>query len=229
MARFGALVEGRFIRRLNRFAALVEIDGKETLVHVANSGRMRELLVEGRRTFLKPAGGNHRKTAFDLALVDLGHCLASADARLPNLLVYEALAAKRLPQFVRYDHCRREVTYGESRLDMVLDGADGRCFLETKSVTLVSGTVSLFPDAPTSRGAKHMRTLSNAARDGHRAAVVFVVQRGDAESLAPNDSADHEFGLALRRAVSEGVEVYAYRCCVTTTAVDLADEIPVRL
>ena len=229
MARFDALVEGRFIRRLNRFAALVELDGKETLVHVANSGRMRELLVEGRRTFLKPAGGNHRKTAFDLVLVDLGHGLASADARLPNLLVYEALAEKRLHQFARYAHCRREVTYGESRLDMVLEGADGRCFVETKSVTLVSGSVGLFPDAPTSRGAKHMRSLSNAARDGHRAAVVFVVQRDDAESLASNDCADPVFGLALRRAVSEGVEVHAYRCRVSRTAVELADEIPVRL
>ena len=119
---FQGLVEGRFISRLNRFAGLVNIDGQETLVHVANSGRMRELLVEGNRVLLKPATGDHRKTAFDLALVDLGHTLASADARLPNSLVYEALEEKRLPQFAAYDDILKEVVYGESRLDLALKG-----------------------------------------------------------------------------------------------------------
>ena len=227
--RFGMLVEARFIRRLNRFAALVETGGEERLVHVANSGRMRELLVEDRRVLLKPAAADHRKTDFDLALVDLGHTLASADARLPNLLVYEALRDQRLPEFVRYDNIRREVTYGESRLDLALAGTEGTCFIETKSVTLVEDGTGLFPDAPTSRGRKHMGSLSKAAALGHRAAVVFVVQREDAEAMAPNDAADPEFGLALRKAVQGGVEVYAYRCRVTLGGVLLAEQIPLRL
>ena len=227
--RFGTLVEGRFVRRLNRFAALVDIDGQESMVHVANSGRMRELLVEGRRVLLKPASGDHRKTRFDLALVDLGKTLSSADARLPNLLVYEALEEKRLPSFLAYNRISREVTYGESRLDIALDGPEGRCLIETKSVTLVVDGVGLFPDAPTSRGRKHVHSLANAVKDGHRGVVVFVVQRDDARALAPNDPADPEFGVALREAVAEGVEVYAYSCRVSTTEIVLASELPVRL
>ena len=227
--RFGNLVEARFIRRLNRFAAVVEMGGEERLVHVANSGRMRELLVEGRRVLLKPAAADHRKTDFDLALVDLGHTVASADARLPNLLVYEALRDQRLPEFVGYDNIRREVTYGESRLDLALTRPEGTCFIETKSVTLVEDGAGLFPDAPTSRGRKHMGSLSKATREGHRAAVVFVVQREDTEALAPNDAADPEFGLALRHAVEAGVEVYAYRCRVTLGEVRLGAQLPVRL
>ena len=235
--RLDRLVEARFIRRLNRFAALVDLDRRETLVHVANSGRMRELLVEERRVLLKPAAGDHRKTAFDLALVDLGHTLASADARLPNYLVHEALEEGRLPQFATYDQFLREVTYGDSRLDLALEGQGSRCFIETKSVTLVTDDAGLFPDAPTSRGRKHMGSLLRAVGEGYRAAVLFVVQRDDVRGFAPNDKADPEFGLALRQAVDGGVEVYAYSCRVTTKLakgqiegkVVLAGQLPVRL
>ena len=227
--RFGKLVEGRFMRRLNRFAALVDVDGVETLAHVANSGRMRELLVEGYRVLLKSVAGDHRKTAFDLVLVDLGHALASVDARLPNLLVYEALEQARLAPFAGYGRILREVTYGESRLDLALEGLAGTCYIETKSVTLVVDGVGLFPDAPTIRGTKHMGSLSKAVAAGHRAAAVFVVQRDDAQALAPNDKADPEFGVALRQAVSRGVEVYAHGCQVTTGEIVLGEPLPVRL
>ena len=226
--RFEKLVEARFLRRLNRFAATVDIRGRETLVHVANSGRMRELLVEGHRVLLKPAAGEHRKTGFDLSLVDLEHALASADARLPNTLVHEALNEGRLPQFAGYEHVTREVTYDESRLDMALQGPEGTCYVETKSVTLVVDAVGLFPDAPTTRGTKHVRSLLKALGEGHRAAVIFVVQRDDAKALAPNDAADPEFGVALRRAVEQGVEVYAYGCRVTMEEIVLDRRLPLR-
>ena len=227
--RFGRLVEASFIQRLNRFAALVDLDGQQTMVHVANSGRMRELLVEGRRVLLKPVAGDHRKTAFDLALVDLGYTLASADARLPNVLVYEALQEVRLSQFSGYNNTVREVAYGESRLDIALVGPKGKCYIETKSVTLVTDAAGLFPDSPTSRGTKHMGSLSKAVREGHRACVIFVIQRDDAQALTPNDDADPQFGIALRRAAKDGVEVYACGCHVSTGEITLADQLPVKL
>ena len=227
--RFGNLVEGRFVRRLNRFAALVNVAGADRLVHVANSGRMEELLVEGYPVHLKPAPGDRRKTAFDLPLVNLGHTLVSADARLPNALVYEALEEGRLAQFAGYQSLLREVTYGDSRLDLVVKGRRGKCFIEVKSVTLVVDSVGLFPDAPTTRGTKHVLCLSRAAQEGHRAAVIFVVQRQDAEAFSTNDDADPEFGVALRRAMEEGVEAYAYKCHVTRSEIVLADQLQVRL
>ena len=201
----GDLVEGRFKVRLNRFLALVEVNGQEAGVHVANSGRMRELLVPGYRVLLKPQPGPHRKTGFDLALVELGTTLASADARLPNVLVNEALGRGCLPQFAEYPDILREVTFGESRLDFMLESPAGRCYLETKSVTLVVDGVGLFPDAPTVRGTKHMRSLAKAVDAGHRAAVIFVVQRDDCEAVAPHDKADPVFGAALRESVDAGV------------------------
>jgi len=229
LVRLGNLIEATFVRRLNRFAGHVDLNGEEVLVHIANSGRMGELFVEGHRVLLRPAYGEHRKTAFDLALVDLGGILISADSRLPNQLVYEAFQQGRLPQFAGYQSARREVFYGESRLDLVLDGPAPSCYVETKSVTLVVKGTGLFPDAPTIRGIKHMVSLSKAVAGGHGAAVVFVVQRGDAEDFAPNDKADPEFGTALREAADKGVEVYAYRCSVTTDQIVLSDPIPTRL
>ena len=172
--RFPPLVEGRFIKRLNRFAALVDVDKREYLVHVPNSGRMHELLVPGFRVLLIPAPeGTSRKTAFDLALVDIGTTLSSADARLPNKLVAEAIAEGRLPQFAEYPDVYPERVFGESRLDFLLEGPKGSCYVETKSVTLVEEGVGLFPDAPTLRGVKHLHSLMAAMDAGHRAGVIF--------------------------------------------------------
>lgn len=227
--RYDSLVEARFLQRINRFAATVELGGSESLVHVANSGRMRELLVTGRRVLLRPVAGNYRKTAFDLTLVDLGHVLASADARLPNRLVHEAIRDGRLPPFAGFDEIRGEVTYGESRLDLALRGPTGTCYVEAKSVTLVEEGVALFPDAPTIRGRKHMISLARAVSCGHRAAVVFVIQRDDADAFTPNDTADPEFSRALRESMDRGVEAYAYRCQVTEEEIILADPLPIRL
>ena len=223
------LVEGRFLTRLNRFAALVEVAGEEVLVHVANSGRMHELFVPGVRVLLKPQPAEHRKTKFDLALVDLGFCMCSADSRLPNVLMAEALELKRLPQFIEYPSVRREVTFGESRLDLMLEGPLGQYYVETKSVTLVVNGAGLFPDSPTIRGAKHMRSLEQAVALGHRAAAVFVIQREDARTFAPHDTADPEFGQALRHAMSAGVEALAYNCVVTANSIELANLLPMEL
>ena len=224
-----SLVEARFLQRLNRFAALVDVHGAQTLVHVANSGRMRELLVPGYRVYLRPAAAPHRKTAFDLALVDLGGFLCSADSQLPPLLLQEAFDQGRLPPFAEYQCVRREVTFGESRLDLLLSGSPGLCYVEAKSVTLVEDGVGLFPDAPTERGRKHLISLTKAIQAGHRAAVVFVVQRPDATAFAPHDAADPKLGLALRDAVQSGVTAHAYTCRVDLQGVQLNAEIPVLL
>ncbi len=228
--RYPDLIEGRFIKRLNRFAALVDVEKREYLAHVANSGRMGELLVPGYRVLLRPAPtGAGRKTAFDLALVDTGDALSSADARLPNALVAEAIAEGRMPQFTDYPVVFRERAFGESRLDFMLEGPPGLCFVETKSVTLVEDGVGLFPDAPTIRGVKHLRSLMAAMDAGHRAGVIFVIQRADADAFAPHDVADPLLGETLRQAVSRGVEVWAYRCQVDERVIALSDQIPVRL
>ncbi len=208
---------------------LVKCDGRETLVHVANSGRIAELLRPDNLMLIAPAPGPNRKTAYDLALVRIGDIFVSADARLPNPLVQEAIEGGSLRDFTGYDTLRREVTLGHSRLDFLLTGTSGKCYLEVKSVTLVENGVALFPDAPTERGRKHLQSLIAARKDGNRAAVVFVVQRPDADSFSPYKEADRDFWRTLRRASRAGVEVHAYRCRVSRQEVEIDAPIPVEL
>ena len=155
--------------------------------------------------------------------------LVSVDSRLPNALLQEAIDAGSLPEFAGYDHLLREVTFSDSRLDMVLTSELGRCYIEAKSVTLVEAGTGLFPDAHTERGRKHMSTLVEAWKQGHRAAVVFVIQRPDAQEFSPNEAADPRFCRSLRNAAQLGVEVYAYRCRVSRQEIEIADAVPVRL
>ena len=187
------------------------------------------MLVPEFRMLLKPVPGEHRKCPYDLALVDLGFALCSADARLPNPLLAEAVAAGRVEEFKDYSSVRREVTYGASRLDLLLEGTGPACMVETKSVTLIEEGTALFPDAPTLRGVKHLNSLMEAKAEGYRAAVVFVVQRPDPDRFMPYDSADPLLGETLRKAVACGVEAFAYRCRVTPQEITLADRIPVVL
>lgn len=221
------LVEARFIRRMNRFLAVVELNGCEESVHVANSGRLRELFLPGASLWLKPVAAPGRKTSYDLALVEAAGTLVSADARLPNVLVAEAVAAGTLDGIGAPSDIVRESTFGESRFDLMLKRENGRQYVEVKSVTLVENGVALFPDSPTLRGAKHLNTLVEAIQAGHRSAVVFVVQRADATAFAANEPADPALAEALRRAVAAGVEAYAYNCVVTPGEVRLDRRLPI--
>lgn len=225
-----SLKEARFIERLNRFAVKLSSDGEEVVAHMANSGRLNELLRPENTMYLSPVPPDgERKTRFDLTLVRCGDALVSADARLPNKLVVEAIASNHLSEFSGYSEVRTEVTVGHSRIDIVLKGPKGTCYVEVKSVTLVEDDVALFPDAPTERGRKHLGSLAEMAAQGHRAAVAFVVQRGDAAAFSPNRAADPEFCDTLSEVVDRGVEVYAYRCAVSLDEIAITEPMPVRL
>jgi sugar fermentation stimulation protein A len=225
------LIPGRFVRRDNRFRATVEVEGESVAAHLPNSGRLTELLTPGRACWLAQFDDPRRKTRFDLTLVEHPHTLVSVDARLPNALFAEALAAGGLEPFRAYDRSEREVRLGESRIDFRLGGAAGVCWVEVKSVTLVDepGRVARFPDAPTARGARHVRELTAAVSRGQQAAVVFVVQRADALRFAPHDRADADFGSALREAADAGVGVYAWTCGVSLWAIAIDRQIPVEM
>ena len=223
------LVKGRFQRRLNRFSALVEVSGKVEMVHIANSGRLGELLIPDYEMLLTPVNGVHRKCPYDLTLIDTGKTLVSLDSRLPNLLFEEAFKIGSLSDFTGYQFINREITYGESRIDILLHGLAGDCFVETKSGTLVENDIARFPDAPTARGVKHLNHLSDAKSNGYDAAIVFVIQRSDASSFQPDYKSDPDFVEALERAVKNDVKVFAYSCDITNSNISLSARIPVDL
>ncbi len=222
------LIPAQFLRRDNRFRATVLVEGKEAWAHVPNSGRLADLFVPGRPIYLHPVDQPHRKTPYDLKLVQMPEALVSIDARLPNPIFAEAVAAGKLPEFP-YPHIQPEVRYRESRLDFRLEGEQGVCWVETKSVTLIEQGVAWFPDVPTARGSRHLRELLHLTEAGDRAAVVFIIQREDADAFAPAASVDPLFAETLAQVARAGVEVRAYACRVTLEEIVLERPVPVRL
>ncbi len=218
-----------FLRRLNRFAALVRVAGQEVQAHVPNSGRLRELLAPGHTVYLTPQPGEWRKKPYDLTLVRYRGHLVGVDARLPPSLLAEAIAGGAAPEMQGYAEVQREVRLGASRIDLALREGGRTCYVEVKSSNLVIDGVAAFPDAPTERGRRHVLELARAVRQGHRAAVVFVIQRTDARAFRPYDETDPDFGRALRRAARQGVEAYAYRCRVTRRSIAITERVPVLL
>jgi len=225
----GPLLPATFIRRDNRFRATVELNREPVAVHVPNSGRLHELFVPGRKVLIRPVDKPHRKTRYDLVMVWADGVLVSLDSRLPGPLLAEAVRAGRLAEFAGYHTVREEVPLGHSRIDVLLEGEPGQCWIEAKSVTLVEEGTAYFPDAVTARGKRHVEELAAALEQGVCAAIIFVVQREDAERFRPHDASDPAFGRALRLAAEQGVKVRAYRCRVQPDEIQIDREIPVIL
>ena len=219
------VVRGRFLSRPNRFIALVELDGAETVCHVKNTGRCRELLTPGAWVYLTPGTAPGRKTAYDLIAVEKGSRLINMDAQAPNR-VFGEFARTFDPQALSV---RPEYRFGASRLDFCLERPDGLHLVEVKGVTLEEGGHARFPDAPTERGVKHLRELISAVEQGHRATAFFVVQMEDVTDFAPNDETHPAFGAALRQAAAAGVQVAAYSCRVTPDSMTIHRPVPVIL
>lgn len=219
------VVKGRFLARPNRFIAVVDIDGAETVCHVKNTGRCRELLVKDATVWLEKSDNPARKTAYDLIAVDKGGLLINMDAQAPNRVFHEWAGTFRPDALA----VKPEFTYGQSRLDFGLTVPEGLHLVEVKGVTLERDGHALFPDAPTERGVKHLHELTRAVFEGHRATTFFVIQMERVTDFAPNDTTHPAFGEALRKAASAGVEILAYSCLVTPERMVIHRPVPVIL
>ena len=220
------IVPGVFLKRPNRFIAHIEIDGQEQICHVKNTGRCRELLPVGAKVWCERSDNPARKTQYDLIAVQKGDRLINMDSQAPNAAAKEWLEQGGLGKI---ENLRPESRHGDSRFDFSFT-KDGRpCFLEVKGVTLETDGICAFPDAPTTRGAKHLRELTELAKSGYGAYVLFVIQMTDVAYLHPNDATDRSFGKALRQAAKAGVRVMAMDCHVTPYSMDINSPVEVRL
>lgn len=220
------MVAGRFLSRPNRFIAHIEINGQEEICHVKNTGRCRELLQHGAEVWCQRSANPNRKTKYDLITVKKGHRLINMDSQAPNVAAGEWLAGGGLGEL---EQLRPETFHRDSRYDFSFIKEGKACFLEVKGVTLENDGVCAFPDAPTDRGVKHLRGLTQAAKDGFGAYVLFVIQMEDVKYLHPNDCTDPDFGKALREAAANGVQVLAVDCHVTEDTMVIGKQVEVRL
>ena len=226
---YGNMVEARFLRRVNRFTAFVELNGQEEMVHVKNTGRCKELLLEGARVFLEEADKEGRKTKYSLIAVYKGDMLVNMDSQAPNQMAAEALAEGKIEEIGEVDFLKREVNYENSRFDLFYQKGEKKGFIEVKGVTLEENGIAKFPDAPTDRGAKHLRELIKAKEEGYEAAALFVIQMKGVQEFRPNEERDKNFTAALKEAAKAGVKILAYDCRVQVGKVYIDQKVPVNL
>lgn len=223
------IVQGIFLKRVNRFIAHVIIDQIEHVVHVKNTGRCRELLIAGAIVILERAKTPERKTAFSLIAVYKGKQLINMDSQVPNHVVFEAMKARLIPEFSTAMTIKKEVTYGNSRFDIYFESDQHKHFIEVKGVTLEEEGITMFPDAPTLRGTKHVHEMIKAVESGYRGIIFFLIQMKNVHSFRPNVKMDKDFCHALTLAASRGVNLLAYDSIVRQDEIVLGDPVPILL
>lgn len=218
-------IPATFLSRPNRFIAHCLVEGKETVCHVKNTGRCKELLLPGCTVYLCPGENPARKTPYDLIAVEHEGQIVNIDSMAPNIAVCEWLA-QRLPQGAVI---RPETKFGNSRVDFYTKVGEQEFLAEVKGVTLQQKGVALFPDAPTARGVKHLRELTKAVEAGYQCFVIFVIQMQGVHLFAPNEQTDPDFANALREAQKAGVQILAMDCDVGEDCMNIRNPVPVKL
>lgn len=225
------LEEGVLVRRYKRFLADVEREGGDVLtVHCANPGSMKNCGGPGSRVRIRDAGNPKRKLSHNLEQIKAGRAWVAINTALPNLVVRAALARGALPGLDGYDQIRPEVSDGHaSRLDFLLQGPAGRCWIEVKNTTLVEAGEARFPDAVTTRGLKHLGALKALRAAGDRAIMLYLVSRADARPFRPAWDIDPAYAVALTEAAEAGVEILPVQCRVSPRGLGVGPVLPYHL
>lgn len=227
------LIPGILVRRYQRFLADVDLGGEIITAHCPNPGTMLGLNQPGSRVWLSKSANAKRRLSHTLEIVEAAiggkKHLAGINTGHPNRLIEDAIRNGVISELQGYGAMRREVRYGEnSRIDLLLSGDDrAACYVEVKNVHLAREPgLAEFPDCVTARGAKHLRELSAMVAGGHRAVMVFCVQRADAAAFSLASDIDRAYAAAFSLATAAGVECLVYRCHISTEAIRVESRIP---
>ncbi|HLN87863.1 MAG TPA: DNA/RNA nuclease SfsA [Candidatus Limnocylindrales bacterium] len=224
------LIRGTLIQRYKRFLADVRLaSGEVVTAHCTNTGSMMGCKEPGSAVYISRSENLNRKLRYTWELIEANNTWVGINTMHPNKLVPEAVDAGVIAELSGFQTIRREVKVSaHTRLDLCLEGTNGRCYVEVKNVTLAVNGVAAFPDAVSERGTKHLKELMHLKRQGYRAAIVFVIQRGDCEYFRPADEIDAEYGRWLRRAIKAGVDALPYRAKVTPKEILLTERVAVK-
>lgn len=208
--KYNNVVKGKFVKRINRFEAYVEVEQTTELVHVKNTGRCIEILIPGTEVVLQKSDKKERKTKYDLIAAyksDFG--IINIDSQAPNKVAKEWLEKQN------YDYIRQEYVFGESRIDFYMERDNEKFLMEVKGCTLEKNGIGYFPDAPTVRGVKHINELIRAKSEGYHAIMAFVIGMNSVSEVIPNGEIHPEFEEAYYRATNNGVEIVKIKCKIT--------------
>lgn len=221
------LVHGILIKRYKRFLADVKLDdGTEITAHCTNSGSMKSCLENGAEVYLSPVNDPKRKTKFTWEMIKINGDWVGINTGNPNKLAFEAVSIGFVPGLEGYTTVKREVKFDDSRFDIYAENDKEQCFIEVKNVTMKEGIYARFPDAVTTRGQKHLKTLMEVKGRGIRAVMLYIIQRLDVEIFAPAVNIDPDYSDLLKEAVNAGVEVIPMQARVTPEKIELVKQLP---
>lgn len=224
------LVHGKLIKRYKRFLADVVLDSGEIVIaHCTNSGSMKTCIEEGAEVYLTHVDDPKRKTKYTWEMIKINDDWIGINTGKPNVLVYEAIRDQKIVDLDRYTEAKREVKFEDSRFDVFAKNNEEECFVEVKNVSMKVGEYARFPDAVTTRGKKHLETLIRVKESGMRAVMFYVIQRSDVSVFGPAYGIDPTYAEALKKAIDNGVEVFAYQAKVTPKGIELIKQLPVDL
>lgn len=223
------IISGVFLRRINRFVAEVEIDGKMELVHVRNTGRCKEIFLPNAKIFLEESNGEKRKTKYSLVSVYKEDRLINVDSQIVNYVFEEAVLNNKIDFLVDLDIFKREQSYKNSRFDFYYEKGLKKGFIELKGVTLEKENDTMFPDAPTSRGKKHLMELIQGVEEGFENYVVFLIQMEGTEVFRPNQETDPAFTDTLKLAINQGVSALAFDSIISKDSITLNKAIEIKI
>lgn len=221
--------KAKFIDRPNRFIANVTINGQKEKIHVKNTGRCKEILVEGTDLYIEKSDNPNRKTRYSLISAYKNDMLINIDSQVPNKVIYEAINKNQIEPLNNLTKLETEVSYKNSRFDLYYEKNKTKGFIEVKGVTLEKDGIAIFPDAPTKRGSKHLYELIDSQKENYRSYIIFLVQINNINKFMPNNLTDPEFTKALKLANKKGVEILAYNSIVTKDSIELDKKVEVIL
>jgi sugar fermentation stimulation protein A len=218
----------QFIKRPNRFIAHVIVDNKEEIVHVKNTGRCKEILQEGTTVILEKSDKPERKTRYSIIAAYKGDVLINIDSQVPNMVVYQGILEGKIKEIQTVTKLSREVVYGNSRFDLYFEADEQKGFIEVKGATLETHGISMFPDAPTQRGCKHVYEMIKAVEEGYAGYILFLIQMKGVKYFTPFEERDPEFAKALKLAHEKGVAILAYDSIVFEDEISIGAPVEVR-
>lgn len=206
------LVKGYLIKRYKRFLTDVRLPNNDTVTaHCTNSGSMKSCVEEGAEVYLTPVNDPKRKTKFTWEMIKINGSWVGINTSVPNMLAFEYIKNNVIPGLEGYTSVKREVKYGDSRFDIYAENENNKCFVEVKNVTLKDKEYARFPDAKTTRGQKHLKTLMEVKKNGMRAVMLYVIQRTDVDTFGPAWDIDPEYSSLLSLAHRSGVEIIPFQ------------------
>lgn len=221
-----ALIHGRLIKRYKRFLADIRLDNNQIITaHCTNSGSMKSCLEDNAEVYLTPVNDPKRKTKFTWEMIKINDDWVGINTGNPNKLAFEAVKNGEIGKLKGYTEVRREVTFEDSRFDVMAKNEEETCFIEVKNVSYKEGPYALFPDAITRRGKKHLETLIKVKEQGMRAVMIYLIQRTDVTIFAPAKEIDPEYAKTLKKAFAQGVEIIPLQAKVSPEKIEIIREI----